>query len=234
MATQLSQGSYRVPLPATASHFPGFPPPALSFQVRKWVKSPKQVPIVLIDEEVPLVSVVATDNYKGGHIAGEHLAQRGRKKIAVVAGRMNVPGGYNAEQRVKGFQQALREKGLSIPQERVIEAPHYSRKDGIELMPKLLSLGIDAVFCAAGDNCAVGLLAALREHHVRVPEDIAIVGFDDLRIAQISTPPLTTIKQPLEKMADAAFKMAVVHRADILSKPQRTMFEPELVVRKSA
>ncbi|UCG87929.1 MAG: substrate-binding domain-containing protein [Gemmatimonadota bacterium] len=194
----------------------------------------KQVPIVLIDEEMPGVSVITTDNYRGGYIAGEYLADNGRKELAVVAGRMKVRGGYNAEQRVKGFQAALRERGLLVPPERVIEVPHYSRSDGLEVMPQLLRMGIDAVFCAAGDNCAVGLLAAAREQRVRVPEDVAIIGFDDFRIAQISFPPLTTIRQPLEQIADAAYKMAAVQTADILSAPQRTTFEPELIVRKSA
>ena len=70
-------------------------------------------------------------------------------------------------------------------------------------------------------------------------EEIAWVGFpgeffDDFQIAQISFPPLTTIRQPLEEMADAAYKMAAVHANDILNAPQRTTFEPELIVRKSA
>lgn len=194
----------------------------------------KGVPIILIDEEMPGVSVVTTDNYKGGHIAGEYLADQGRKHIAIVSGRTKVRGGYNAEQRVKGCEQALREKGLSVSPNCIVEVAHYTRDDGLEVMPKLLGLGVDAVFSAAGDYCATGLLAVLREQQVRVPEDVAIVGFDDFRIAQMSFPPLTTIRQPLEKIAEAAYEMAVAHRADILSKPQRTLFDPELVVRKSA
>jgi LacI family transcriptional regulator len=69
---------------------------------------------------------------------------------------------------------------------------------------------------------------------VRVPEDVAIVGFDDLLIARLSTPALTTIRQPLKEMAEAAYNMAVVQRDEILRKPQRMMFKPELVVRQSA
>jgi LacI family transcriptional regulator len=101
-------------------------------------------------------------------------------------------------------------------------------------MPKLLHKGVDAIFCAAGDNCALGLLSVAREQGVRIPEDIAIMGFDDLLIAQLSTPKLTTIRQPLNEMAEAAYKLAVVHRNEILRKPQRMMFKPELVVRQSA
>ena len=193
-----------------------------------------KVPIVLIDEEGPGMSVIATDNYMGGRIAGEYLISKGRKKIAIVSGRTQIKGSYNADQRLKGFQQALRAKGLSIPQGCMIEVINYSREDGIEVMPKLLDAGVDAIFCAAGDNCALGLITVAKERKVRIPEDIAIVGFDDLLIAQISTPKLTTIRQPLKEMAEAAYKMAVIQRDEILRKPQKIKFKPELVVRQSA
>jgi DNA-binding LacI/PurR family transcriptional regulator len=193
-----------------------------------------KIPIVLIDEEGPGMSTIATDNYMGGRIAGEYLISKGKKKIAVVSGRTHLIGGYNAEQRLKGFQQALMAKGLSIPQGCMIEVPEYSRENGIEVMPKLLDAGVDAIFCAAGDNCALGLVAVAKERKVRIPEDIAIVGFDDLLIAQISTPKLTTIRQPLMEIAEAAYKMAVIQRDDILRKPQKILFKPELVIRQSA
>ena len=96
------------------------------------------VPIVILDEEAPGVSTIAIDNVKGGHIAGEYLIGKGKKKIAIVTGRTKVKGGYNAEQRLKGFEQALKEKGLSIQPGCKVEVLHYSREDGIEVMPKLL------------------------------------------------------------------------------------------------
>jgi LacI family transcriptional regulator len=192
------------------------------------------VPIVLIDEETAGVSTITTNNCLGGQIAGEYLVAKGRKKIAIVSGKTQVQGGYNAEQRIKGFQQALSAGKLSVLPECMIEVIHYSREDGISVMPKLLRIGVDAIFCAAGDNCALGLLSVAREQGVRIPEDIAIVGFDDLLIAQLSTPRLTTIRQPLIEMAEAAYKMAVIHRDEILRKPQRVIFKPELVVRQSA
>jgi LacI family transcriptional regulator len=192
------------------------------------------VSIILIDEDAAGVSAITTDNHLGGRIAGEYLISKGRKKTAIVTGRTQIKGGYNAEQRLKGFQQALKAKGLSIPQGCIIEVPQYSREDGVDAMPKLLDAGVDAIFCAAGDNCALGLIMVAKERKVRIPEDIAIVGFDDLLIAQISTPKLTTIKQPLLEIAEAAYKMAVTQRDEILRKPQKIVFKPELVVRQSA
>jgi LacI family transcriptional regulator len=192
------------------------------------------VPVILIDEEAIGVSTITTDNSMGGRIAGDYLISKGKKKIAIVSGRTQVKGGYNAEQRLDGFQQALRAKRLSIPQGCMIEVIHYSREDGIEVMPKLLALGVDAVFCAAGDNCAQGLMNVARDRGVRIPEDVAIIGFDDLLIAQLSTPALTTIRQPLKEIAEAAYKMAAIQREEILRNPQNVVFNPELVIRKSA
>jgi len=196
--------------------------------------SAANVPIVLFDEEAVGVSTIAIDNYKGGFIAGEYLISKGKKKIAIVSGRTKVKGGYNSELRLKGFQQALKAKGLLIPEGCTIEVLHYSRKDGIEVMPMLLAKGVDAIFCAAGDNCAQGLLTVANERVVRIPNDVAIVGFDDLPIARLLTPTLTTVKQPLEEMAKAAYNMVVNQRSEILRNPKKVIFNPELVIRKSA
>jgi DNA-binding LacI/PurR family transcriptional regulator len=192
------------------------------------------VPIVLFDEEMVGVSSISTDNVVGGRIAGEYLVKKGRKKIAIVSCRTQVAGGYNAEQRLKGFLQALKAAKISIPPEYMIEVPQYSREDGLEVMPKLLDKGIDAVFCAAGDNCALGLLTVAKDRGVRIPEELALIGFDDLLIARISSPPMTTIKQPLDKIAEAVYKLVTIHGAEILQKPRKMIFNPELVVRNTA
>lgn len=192
------------------------------------------VPIIIIDEEATGVSTVAVNNFKGGQIAGQYLVQRGRKKIGIVSGKTEVKGGYNAKQRLKGFQQALTANQVKFWQGCSFEVVHYSKEDGLEVMPHLLKAGVDAIFCAAGDNCALGLLAVAKERGVRIPEEIAVVGFDDLLIAQLSAPRLTTIRQPLEKMAEAAYKIGVVCRDETLNNPQRAVFDPELVIRESA
>jgi LacI family transcriptional regulator len=196
--------------------------------------SAAKVPIVLTNEVAAGVSTVAVDNFVGGRIAGEYLVKKGRKRIAIVSGKTKVSGGYNAAQRLKGFQQALSVSKLNIPQGCTIEVTEYSREDGVHVMPKLLDIGVDAIFCAAGDKCAQGLLAVAREREIRVPEDVAIVGFDDLLIARLSTPALTTIRQPLKEMAEAAYKMTVTQRDEVLRKPQNIVFQPEIVIRKSA
>jgi LacI family transcriptional regulator len=192
------------------------------------------IPIVLFDEEAEGASTIMIDNFEGGKIAGDYLVSKGRKKIAIVSGRMHVKGGLNAEERFRGFQQALQNKGLSIPPHCTVEVPHYSRDDGVSVMPKLIDFNVDAIFCAAGDNCALGLLSVANDRKIKIPDNIALIGFDDLLIARLSTPSLTTIRQPLAEMASAAYKMVTVHRNEILERPQKAIFKPELVIRQSA
>jgi LacI family transcriptional regulator len=195
------------------------------------------VPIILLDEEAEGASTLATDNDAGGHIATEHLISKGRKKIAIVNGRVqamaNYAGNYCARLRLHGFQEALKFHGLSVPVGCEIEVPNYSREDGVAAMPKLIDAGIDAIFCAAADNCAMGLLSVARDRKVRIPEDIAIVGFDDLPIAKSSTPGLTTIRQPMDEIVEAAYYMATAEREEILQRPKKILFKPELIVRQS-
>lgn len=193
-----------------------------------------KVPIVVIDEEAAGVSTITTDNRMGALMAVEHLISNGKKRIAIVSGRTQVEGGYNAAQRFEGFKQALNDANLPVLQDCVFEVINYSREDGFSVMPKLLNKNLDAIFCAAGDNCAMGLISVAKERGIRIPKDIAIMGFDDLLVARVSTPPLTTIRQPIEKIAEAAYKMAVTDKEKILGTPRKIVFEPELIVRQSA
>ncbi len=196
------------------------------------------VPIILIDEEAPGASTIATDNFAGGQIGTEILISKGRKKIAIVNGRTtavkNYGGNYNARLRLEGYKDAMKKHGLTTPAGGSIEVPNYSREDGIEIMPKLIDLGVDGIFCAAADNCALGLLSVAKDRGIRVPEDISIVGFDDLPIARLSTPGLTTIKQPMNEIVEAACKLATTQSGEILKNPKILLFKPELVVRQSA
>jgi LacI family transcriptional regulator len=195
------------------------------------------VPVILVDEEATGASTVSTDNFAGGHIATEHLISKGKKKIGIVNGKTvssgNHSGNYNARKRLEGFRDALKLHGLAMPIGCDIEAPNYSREDGVAAMPKLISAGVDGIFCAAADNCALGLLIVAKERGINIPDDISVIGFDDLPIARLSTPGLTTIQQPMDEIVDAAYKMATIQRDEILKNPQKLLFKPKLIVRQS-
>ncbi len=194
----------------------------------------KNVPIILIDEQATGTTTVTSDNREGGRIAGKYLTEKGRQKIAIVSGRTQAKGGFNARDRLQGFRNALAEAGQTIPTGAAIEVLHYSREDGLEVMPTLLALGVDAIFCAAGDMCASGLLAMARERGAKVPDDIAVIGYDDVLIARMSSPRLTTIKQPIEKITQTACELALTGGERLAAQPKRVVLPPELVVRESA
>jgi LacI family transcriptional regulator len=190
------------------------------------------IPMVLIDEEMEGATTVSCDNRAGGYLAGQHLARSGRKSIAVVAGPAQH---YNAALRLKGLKKALEEHRLSLPPQAILEAPTYVRKDGEAAMARLLREGpkVDAVFSAAGDTCALGMLSVAREAGVKVPEQLAIIGYDDIPLASISDPPLSTIRQPLDAIAREAHRLATRCTDEILATPKQSMVEPSLVLRSS-
>jgi DNA-binding LacI/PurR family transcriptional regulator len=192
------------------------------------------VPIVLIDETAKGCASVMVDNYTGGRLVAEHLIDTGHEHMAVVCGDMKVKGGLNAVQRLSGFKDALSRRRLSV--ERVIEVVFYNHHDGQESMDKLIQDGrpYDAIFCAAGDDCASGMLQVCLVRKVMVPGKIAIVGFDDNESAKQTTPPLTTVRQSLVELAQTAYRLASDPSDAQLIKPSVEKLQPELVVRASA
>lgn len=192
------------------------------------------LPVVIVDEEAPDASTVASDNLACGKLAAEHLLATGRRSIAIVTGAVSKPGGYSAVLRLRGFREALGAAGLALAAADVLEAPNYSHKDGVNAMNALLDRGrVDAVFCAAGDATASGMLEAARARGVKVPGEVAVLSCDDLPMAALADPPLSSIQQPIEAMAREAYRLATDARAEILERPQQVLFPPTLVRRRS-
>ncbi len=191
------------------------------------------VPIVLVDERAEGASTVASDNVTGGYLAGRHLVEKGRRSIAVVSGPIR---DYNAMQRLRGLSKALSEAGLPLPPERLVEAPGYSYRDGVAALGTLLERAgaIDAIACTAGDVCAAGLLAAARGRGVKVPDELAVIGYDDAPLAGTTEPPLTTVSQSIEALAAEALRLATEEPSAVLAKPRIVLLPPRLVPRGSA
>jgi DNA-binding LacI/PurR family transcriptional regulator len=143
-------------------------------------------------------SYVDADNRGGGRLAVEHLVGRGRKSIATIAGRQDMAAGAD---RLAGYREALDAAGLAP----TVAYGDFTHASGVHAMWRLLEQrpALDAVFVAS-DIMAAGALHALRRSGRRVPDDVAVIGFDDLPLAQHTQPPLTTIRQPLERVGAAA------------------------------
>lgn len=194
------------------------------------------IPFVLVDEQVDGASTVACDSFQAGYLAGKHLLGKGRRTPALICGESTPGGDYNAVHRRRGFEKALLEAGVSLQAGHVHEVLEYSRKDGVAALEKFLGGGPrpDAVFSAAGDAPASGLLAAARERRIRVPEDLAVISIDDMPLAAITDPPLTTFRQPVEEIARQAWRLATEETAAILATPKVVLLDPTLIVRSSA
>jgi LacI family transcriptional regulator len=194
------------------------------------------VPVVLIDEQVEGFTTITTDNLSGGQLAGEHLIGIGRKKLAIISGRLSVEGSFNAQQRLAGFKRALASRGVRFYEECSAEVISYSYNEGAEVFDRFMNekKDIDGLFCAAGDMCALGVIKAAREHKVPIPEQVALIGYDDIEAARTCRPPLTTIRQPIQQMAEKAYDMIMEESDTLLMSGKRVMFKPELVKRESA
>lgn len=137
-------------------------------------------------------STVTGDNVNGGRLAGEYLASLGKREIGFLGGPAEE---MEVKLRYKGFAAALQAAGIALPPERVVYGD-FSSAVGSEMMHKLLAQapGVDAVF-ANSDLIALGAVNAIRERGLRVPEDISVIGYDDISLARYCSPPLTTIRQ---------------------------------------
>ncbi|GAB2892278.1 LacI family DNA-binding transcriptional regulator [Streptomyces mayteni] len=192
-----------------------------------------RIPYVMIDpvlDPPPGVPSVGATNWQGGVSATEHLIGLGHRRIAVI-------GGYRrkmcSDARIAGFRSAMAAAGLRVPPEFVRhgdfdEVVAHRRTVELLALPKPPT----AVF-ACSDQMALGVCQAAREHGLRVPADVSVVGFDDLPQARWSTPALTTVRQPLAEMAATALRL--LRRMMDGDRPEgvRTELSTRLVVRES-
>ncbi|MFJ2543343.1 LacI family DNA-binding transcriptional regulator [Microbacterium sp. NPDC087589] len=171
--------------------------------------------------------VVDVDNVAGARTATQHLIETGRTRIATISGPITM---VSSVDRVQGFRGALADAGLSPFAE---EAGDYSEASGADAARRILAEGRpDAIFVAS-DLMARGALTALRSAGIRVPEDVALVGFDDSSVALSTEPQLTTMRQPMYAQGEA---MAGVLLSRLAGRdPAHTTILPtELVVRASS
>jgi LacI family transcriptional regulator len=188
------------------------------------------VPLVLVGrvESYPQVSYVDVDNINGSYVATSHLLRLGYQRVAHIAGPQNMVHGVD---RLAGYCKALADRGQAYREDLVFESD-YSEAGGYMAMQRLLSAQPDAVF-AGSDQMALGAWRALRDAGLRVPEDIAIVGFDDLEPSSTGRPRLTTIRQPVVRTGTEAVNILQDIIENGLLPPRRVVFDTELVIRES-
>ena len=176
------------------------------------------------------VSYIDCDNRRGASLAVNHLIHLGRRHIATIAGNLDMPG---AVDRLMGYRDALIGAGVALDPT-LEEVGDYRAERAVVAMEKLLHShpDVDAVF-AASDVMAVAAIKVLTKANRRIPEDVAVVGFDDSAGAKLSSPALSSVRQPIETMGREAVDILVHHMSKPSAEPQQIVFGPELVIRES-
>ncbi|WP_328888907.1 LacI family DNA-binding transcriptional regulator [Streptomyces sp. NBC_00316] len=177
------------------------------------------------------LAAVDSDNFEGARSAVGHLISRGRRTIATITGRLDV---YGAQRRVDGYRKAMAAAGLG-PVEQLIVPGDFTEEGGARAMRDLLARrpDVDAVF-AASDVMAAGARQVLREAGRRIPDDVALVGFDDSAVARHMDPALTSVRQPIEEMGRAMTRLLLQEIAGENEERPQIVLPTELVVRDSS
>jgi len=189
-----------------------------------------KIPLVIIGRPFynKNVSYIDVDNVNGAFTAVSHLIRLGYQRIGTITG---VSTRTVSLDRKEGYIKALTERGRNIDESLIVEGD-FTEAGGYYAMQQLLPNKPDAVF-AASDIMAIGAMRAIREAGLRVPEDIALVGFDDLPLATMPEPRLTTIRQPVYQFGVKAVEILLDLIENGIEPPRRIIMDTELIIRNS-
>jgi len=194
------------------------------------------IPLILFDrfDESLDANIVALDDFQGAYRAVEHLIDQGCKRIVHFAGYQHLS---IYKERLRGYKEALSEHDIPFHKDLVFECD-MKLETGRELAEKILAMPElpDAIF-SASDNTAMGAMQILKEHDIRIPEQVAIVGFSNEAFTSFVEPAMTTVEQHSSKMGQFSAKMfldQMKNDADQDLIPRKTVIAPELIIRASS
>ncbi len=206
---------------------------------RKILEATDNIPMVILDRHLsftnPLIDVIYTNNSKGSAELAKHFLENGHNLFACIAGPKNVP---TAVRRLEGFKQELIKGGIPASRN-YIYFGSFKFNDGYKMMLKILALNPrpTAVF-AGNDMMAWGALEAAKEANLKIPEDIAIAGFDNVYFSQFVVPALTTVHQPKFEAGHLAMNILLEKIEAKLAKKQlkarKLELDTTLIIRKSS
>ncbi len=203
----------------------------------------RELPLVLVDAFHPQFDSITVNNEEGAYQAVRHLINLGHRKIAIVNGHFE---SLPAQERLSGYKRALAESGLVMPAEYLITSDAlregavavndgFNKETGYRAMRELLALNgshPEAIF-AASDIQAIGVIGAVRECGLRIPEDLAVVGFDDIELAELVG--LTTMRQPIREMGKLAVDCLLAKiNGDAEAAKVHHRFNTKLIVRETS
>ncbi len=193
-----------------------------------------KIPVVLIDRDYRNKNVkgrVVVDNESGSYSGVSHLIKGGYKNIVYIGGAFIT---QTAKDRLAGYRRALHENNIDFHEE-LIKSGSYRSEWGYQALEQFLKekISFDAVFCG-NDMIAFGVMKKLKEVGIKIPEDVGVIGFDDIYVSSMMEPALTTVKQPNYEMGYRAVELLL----DVLEKKnensnRKIVLNTELIVRKS-
>lgn len=198
-------------------------------QYRKLINS-SGTPVILVDRHIEGLRCksITIDNRFGGYTITKHLLEQGHRKIGCITGPQHVS---STIQRLAGYQQALAEYGVAYDPSIIYEGG-YDIATGRRFLPELIKKHVTAIF-AFSDMTALGVYKEIRDHQLRIPEDVSVVGFDDIFVSDMLEVPLTTVYQPVKEIGTAAVTELIKTINGEPSNNDTIVFEPTLIVRSS-
>lgn len=195
----------------------------------------RSLPIISIDRDMKYEEIkgkVLVDNFKGAYDGVKHLLERGSRKIIFITGALNT---NTSIERLEGYKKALESFEIPFDENYVLEGK-YRSEWGFEAVQMLFEKNVefDAVFCG-NDLIALSVMKALKDAGKSIPKDVKVLGFDDIYMAKLAEPELSTVRQPNYKMGYKAVELLI----DIIENPskkdreEKIILETELIIRKS-
>ena len=192
------------------------------------------MPLVVADRHTLDESLdqITADNRKGGYLAACHLLDLGHRDIAYITGR---PDRTPNRERLGGFHDAMTEAGVNVRPEWVYHEPLFDFTHARGIVHRLMEMpDMPTAICFGNDYMALGGLSALSEGGFAVPDGVSIVGFDDIWMAALSRPALTTVRQPIERMGEIAFELLLERMiSDRPTTGKRIVLDVRLIQRDS-
>lgn len=193
----------------------------------------RHIPMVVMDwgeSHADFSDSVIDNAFEGGYMAGRYLIERGHRETGVIPGPLERNTGAG---RLAGFMKAMKEEHINVPENWIIQG-NFEPESGYHAMQQVLAQSHrpTAVFCG-GDIMAMGAICAINEMGLRVPQDISIIGYDNVRNARFFSPALTTIHQPKDSLGETAFSMLLDRIVNKREKSQTIEVHPRLIERRS-
>lgn len=197
----------------------------------------KNIPVIFIDEDAEGFPSVKLNNFKGAYDAVKYLIDKGKRNIGLVVGQISSEGvGITPIERFEGYKKALQDNNIAFDKNKVVEIINYTFEEGEQSLRSFIErrVKLDSIFCAAGDMVALGIMDEAAKLNIDIPYNLALIGYDNINMASISKPGLTTVKQPIESIGRTALRIldSMIETGKI--EQSKIIFEPELVIRGTA